>query len=117
MSREPALVADIQVSRGMKAMERGPATARLSDRDGGTTFIKDEYLFRVVVLMKWDSLSRCHSLGHNAEILCVPVLAIELNGIRPAASRARAAHQVITVALLQNHRFGRRRAVRTRRGA
>src|SRR2546427_798075 len=93
---------------------RSPSPSWRINGVGATAFIKDAYLCRVVVLMKWDSLSRCHSLGHNEEILCVPVLAIELNGIRPAASRARTAHQVITVALLQNHRFGRQRAVRTR---
>jgi hypothetical protein len=52
--------------------------------------------------MKRDSLPRCHGLGQNDKILRVPLLVVELDCERPAASRTRAAHEMIAVAFLQN---------------
>jgi hypothetical protein len=72
----------------------------VSDDDRGTSFFKYEYLFRVIVLVKRDSLPRCHGLGQNEKILRVPVLAVELDGERPAARSTCPPHEVITVSFL-----------------
>src|SRR5260370_25002861 len=86
----------------------GPRHRPLVSNDArGTSFFQEEDLFRVVVLVKRDSLPRCHGLGQNEKILSVPVLAVELDGERPAASRTRPPHEVITVTFLQNERAGR----------
>ena len=84
----PLLVAEIQVSRGMKTMERAPRhRPSVSDHDGGTFSFKNEDLFRVIVLMKWDCLPWRQGLGKDKKVLRVPVFAVNLDGEWQAAQR------------------------------
>jgi hypothetical protein len=54
----------------------------VSDYDSCISFFKDEYLFRVVVLVKRNSLSSSQSLGENEKIVRISVLAVELDSKR-----------------------------------
>ena len=69
--------------------------------------LEDENLLCVVVLVKRDGLPWRHRLRHHEEVLCVPVLPIELDAVRPATSWTRPTHEVLAVTLLQNERSRR----------